>query len=192
MSQFEFVMTLVSVFISFGLVRLLDGLRYTFIPDRRYWVHCSWVVIRLASYVLLWWGSWSIRDLDLWNLARFTLWLLPFGLLYLQSTALVTTSPEEIRNWRDHFYEIRRWFFATNSIFIVILFLSTTGFGAFPLIHPLSISYLLILIVSIAGYLSDSHKVQALVVTIALFNLIFGWGVQVFNPTAIPLEAVSP
>jgi len=185
-------MTAVSVFMSFGVVRLLDGLRATLNSDRRYWVHSSWVVIRLASYVLLWWGSWSAREYESWNLFQFSLWLVPFGLLYLQSTALVTTHPGDIKDWRSHFYEIRTWFFATNIFFIVTLFLSTTGFGAIPILHPLSISYLLILLVSIAGYFSDSHKVQAVIVLIALLNLVLGWGVQVFDPTTIPLDVIDP
>jgi hypothetical protein len=192
MSQFEFVMTVVSVFMSFVVVRLLDGLRATFNADRRYWVHSSWVVIRLCSYVVLWWGSWSVREFENWNLLRFSLWLVPFGLLYLQSTALVTTRPNEIQDWRSHFYEIRTWFFATNIVFILTLFLSTSGFGALPVVHPLSISYLLMLMVSIAGYVSDSHKVQAAIVLIALLNLVLGWGFQLFDPATIPLDVLDP
>jgi hypothetical protein len=193
MSQFEFVMTVVSVFMSFGVVRLLDGLRSTLNADRRYWVHSLWVVIRLCSYVLLWWGSWSVREFENWNLLRFASWLVPFGLLYLQSTALVTTHPSDIQDWKSHFYEIRPWFFAINIVFILTLFLSTSGLGFLPVVHPLSISYLLILIVSIAGYFSDSHKVQAVIVLIALLNIILGWGVQIFDPaTLIPPEALNP
>jgi hypothetical protein len=142
---------------------------------------------------VLWWGSWSVRDFESWNLVRFTLWLVPFGLLYLQSTAWVTTRPGEIQDWRSHFYEIRTWFFATNIFFIVILFLSTTGFGVIPIMHPLSISYLLILIVSVAGYFSDSHTVQAAIVLIALLNVVLGWGAQLFDPaTLIPPDALNP
>ena len=193
MSQFEFVMTVVSVFMSFGVVRLLDGLRSTLNVDRRYWIHSSWVLIRLASYVLLWWGSWSIRDYESWNLLRFALWLVPFGLLYLQVTALVTTHPNNVQNWRNHFYEIRTWFFATNIFFILSLFLTTSVFGNLPILHPMSISFLVIFMVSVAGYFSDSHKVQAAIVLIAWFNLVLGWGVQIFDPgTLFPPEALNP
>lgn len=192
MSQFEFVMAVVSVVMSFGVVRLLDGLRSSFSADRRYWVHSLWVVVRLFSYVLLWWGSWSVREFESWNLFRFCLWLFPFGLLYLQSTALVTTSPSDIKDWKTHFYEIRSWFFATNIIFVVTLFVGTSALGAIPVVHPISISYLLILMFSIAGYCSDSHKVQAVVVIFALLNLILGFGVQLFDPTDIPLDTGYP
>jgi hypothetical protein len=193
MSQFEFVMTVVSVFMSFGVVRLLDGLRSTLNVDRRYWIHSSWVLIRLASYVLMWWGSWSIRDFESWNLLRFSLWLVPFGLVYLQVTALVTTRPNEIQDWRSHFYEIRAWFYATNVFYILSLFLTTTVFGNLPIAHPMNISYLLIIMVSIVGYFSDSHRVQATIVIIVWINLFLGWGVQLFDPsTLIPPDALNP
>jgi hypothetical protein len=192
MSQFEFVMTAVSVFMSFGVVRLLDGLRSTFNSNRRYWIHSSWVVIRIISYVMLWWGSWSVREYESWNLFQFCLWLVPFGLLYLQSTALVTTRPDEIQDWKSHFYEIRSWFFATNILFILTLFSSTSVFGSFSILHPVSIPYLVILIISIVGYYSDSHKVQATIALIALLNLVLGWGVQLFDPANIPFDVGNP
>jgi hypothetical protein len=192
MSQFEFVMTAVSVFMSFGVVRLLDGLRSTFNSNRSYWIHSSWVVIRLCSYVLLWWGSWSAREYESWNLFQFCLWLVPFGLLYLQSTALVTTRPDDIQDWRSHFYEIRSWFFATNILFILTLFSSTSVFGSISIFHPVSIPYLVILIISIVGYYSDSHKVQATIAIIALLNLVLGWGVELFDPTTIPIDVGNP
>lgn len=188
MSQFEFVMTVVSVFMSFGVVRLLDGLRSSLNASRRYCVHSLWVVIRLFSYVLLWWGSWSVREFESWNLFRFCLWLFPFGLLYLQSTALVTTHPGDIKDWKAHFYEIRSWFFATNIVFIVTLFLSTSFFGVLPVVHPLSISYIIVLTFSVAGYFSESHKVQVIVVIAALLNMILGFGVQLFDPANMPLD----
>jgi hypothetical protein len=139
------------------------------------------------------WGSWSIREIESWNLLRFSLWLVPFGLVYLQVTALVTTRPNEIQDWRSHFYEIRTWFYATNVFYILSMFLTTTVFGGLPIVHPMSIYYLIILIVSVAGYFSDSHKVQATIVIIVWLNLILGWGVQLFDPaTLIPPDALNP
>ena len=191
MSQFEFVMTVVSILMSFGVVRLLDGLRAALTPNRRYWVHSLWVINRLIAYVLLWWGSWSVKDED-WSLFLFSLWLVPFGLLYLQATALVTTHPGDIQDWRRHFYEIRPWLFATNIFFILTLYSSTTIFGALPFAHPVSIPAFVVLTVSIVGYFSASHKVHAAIALIMLLNIFLGWGVQLYDPSTIPLDSASP
>lgn len=192
MSQFEFVMAAVSILMSFGVVRLLDGLRAALIPDRRYWVHSLWVINRLTAYVILWWGSWSVKDLENWNLFLFSLWLVPFGLLYLQATALVTTHPGEIQDWRSHFYEIRPWFFATNFFFMLTLFSSTTIFGALPLVHPFSIPFLVMVMVSVVGYFSASHKVQVAILFIEFLNIFLGWGVLLYDPSTVPVETSNP
>ena len=78
-----------------------------------------------------------------------------------------------------------------NILFMLTLFSSTSVFGSIPILHPVSIPYLVILIISIVGFYSDSHKVQATIAFIALLNLILGWGVQLFDPASIPLD-VSP
>ncbi len=90
------------------------------------------------------------------------------------------------------FCEIRSWFFATNILFILTLFSSTSVFGSISILHPVSIPYLVILIISIVGYYSDSHKVQATIAIIALLNLVLGWGVQLFDPTTIPIDVGNP
>jgi hypothetical protein len=192
MSQFEFVMTVVSILMSFGVVRLLDGLRAALNPSRRYWVHSLWVVNRLLAYVMLWWGSWSVNDFEDWNLFLFSLWLVPFGLLYLQATALVTTHPGDIEDWRSHFYEIRPWFFAINFFFMLTLYSSTTIFGALPFAHPVGIPTAVILTVSIVGYFSASHKVQAAIAIIVFLNVFLGWGVLLFDPSTLSIDAASP
>ena len=191
MSQFEFVMTVVSVLMSFGVVRLLDGLRAALSPSRSYWVHSLWLINRLMAYVLLWWGSWSVKEYEDWNLFTFSLWLVPFGFLYLQATALVTTHPGDIKDWQSHFYEIRPWFFAMNFFYMLTLYSSTTIFGTFPFAHPVGIPTLLILTVSIVGYFSESHKVQAAIIIIVFLNTFLGWGVLLYNPSTLALGASS-
>lgn len=177
---------------SFGVVRLLDGLRAALNKNGRYWVHSLWVLNRLMAYVLLWWGSWSVHDFEEWNLFSFSLWLVPFALMYLQATALVTTHPGDIKDWKSHFYEIRPWFFTINFFFIMTLYASTTIFGALPFAHPVGIITLVIVVISIVGYFSASHKVHATLVIIVILNVFIGWGVLLFDPLTLPINTASP
>jgi hypothetical protein len=185
-------MTAVSVFMSFGVVRLLDGLRASLRSGSRYWVHSVWVLLRLFSYVLLWWGSWAVHDMEVWNLLRFSLYLIPLGLVYLQATALVTTHPAEVRDWKAHYYEIRLWFFAVNIAYIVTLYLSTIVFGAVAATLAFTIPFLITLVISIVGCISVSHKVHATIIVIQVANVILGFGVQLFDPTTIILDSSNP
>ena len=185
-------MTAVSVLMSFGVVRLLDGLRATLRSGSRYWVHSGWVLIRLSSYVLLWWGSWAVHDMEVWNLPRFALYLVPFGLVYLQATALVTTHPAQVRDWRSHYYEIRVWFFAVNIIYMVTLYLSTVAFGALAASLAITVPFLITVVISLVGCISASHKVHATIVVIQVVNVIMGFGVQLFDPTTLILDSTNP
>jgi hypothetical protein len=130
--------------------------------------------------------------MDVWNLPRFALYLVPFGLVYLQATALVTTHPAEVRNWRAHYYEIRVWFFAVNIAYMVTLYLSTVVIGALAVSVAITIPYLITLAISFVGCISASHKVHASIVVIQAVNLILGWGVLFFDPTTIILDSTNP
>lgn len=102
MTLFEYISVAVSIVLSFGVVRLLDGLRAAALPGRRYWPHFAWILTKLLNHALYWWGLWFAGDAASWNFAAF-LWVLLFpGMLYLQSTALVTTSPGDVPSWRAH------------------------------------------------------------------------------------------
>ena len=50
MNLFEHVAVAFSMVLSFGVVRLLDGLRPALVPGRRYWVHALWLVQKLLNH----------------------------------------------------------------------------------------------------------------------------------------------
>jgi hypothetical protein len=56
MTLFEYVTVAVSIVLSFGVVRLLDGLRAAALPECRYWVHLAWIPTKLLNHALYWWG----------------------------------------------------------------------------------------------------------------------------------------
>ena len=112
MNLFEHVAVAFSMVLSFGVVRLLDGLRPALVPGRRYWVHALWLVQKLLNHAFYWWGFLSFREGVAWTVASFLWLLLVPSLLFLQATALVTTNPSAVDSWRDHFFGIRSWFFS--------------------------------------------------------------------------------
>ena len=116
MNLFEHVAVAFSMVLSFGVVRLLDGLRPALVPGRRYWVHALWLVQKLLNHAFYWWGFLSFREGVAWTVASFLWILLVPSLLFLQATALVTTNPSAVDSWRDHFFGIRAWFFSVDAI----------------------------------------------------------------------------
>ena len=94
--------------------------------------------------------------------------------LYLQASALVTSSPNTIEDWRLHFYAIRRRFFGLNMVYgilILVVFVLPTGVDR-PPIAVLAVCTVVVGLSAIA-FRSDSHRVQsAVVLLLALLNVV--------------------
>ena len=183
MTLFEFVTVAVSIVLSFGIVRLLDGLRPTFDESRRYWVHAIWVVITLNAHVLTWWTQWSLaRDVE-WNYGRF-LWLLVGpGILYLMSTALVTDAPRAVPSWRDHYFEIRRWFFGAAALLNLNVHLTSYFLYGRPLLTTESLAGASILGITLLGFWSSNPRHHGMIAVVYLTLQLAGLGWLVFSPT---------
>jgi len=95
-------------------------------------------------------------------------------ILYLQASALVTSAPDSVEDWRVHFYAIRRRFFGLNIAFGSISPLALrlpTGLLAPPV--PILAVAVTIVALSAIALRSDSHRVQAtVVVLLALLDLV--------------------
>ncbi len=183
MTLFEYVTVAVSLVLSLAVVRLLDGLRFAASRERGYPIHLLWVLTKLINCALLWWGMWEARETLSWNFASF-MWALLFpAILYLQCTALVTTAPSDVTSWRDHFYSIRRWFFAINLVLIAHRFVSSLVLLEEPLLGPSRIPLLIVFSLSLLGVVSASARLHGAIVVIALLTNVLGFGAVYFEPS---------
>ena len=96
LTQFEFFAVAVSIILALGISRLLDGVLPSLHAARRYWVHFLWVLHKLINHIIWWWGTWSANTFEGWNLAWFVWTLAGPIVLYLQATALVSTTPQDV------------------------------------------------------------------------------------------------
>lgn len=182
MTLFEYISVAVSLVLSLCVVRLLDGLRFAATRKRRYWVHLLWVITKLLNCAIFWWLLWAARDSAPWNFATF-MWVLLFpGTLYLQCTALVTTTPGEILVWRDHFYSIRRWFFTMNLVIVGYALLSSEIFLSAPLLDPSRAPMAALLLLNVLGVFSASPRLHGLIAVIAFLTNVLGFGAAFFEP----------
>lgn len=185
MTLFEYVTVAVSIVLSLGLVRLLDGLRLAVARARRYWVHALWVIIKLLNHILFWWALWNYREGVDWDLLSFAWVLLPPALLYLQATALVTRAPQEVPDWRAHFYEIRRWFFTINALLLIVTAAGSWLIGEVPLLHPLRAVQGVLFVASVGGVVSSSPRAHVFIVLLSLVFVALGFGSVLFQADAL-------
>jgi len=105
MTLFEYMSVAVSLVLALTIAEGLRGLHSAFLPDRRYGVHVAWLLIKLSNPITFWWLLWGWRDFtEVWNFGTYLLAMLVPALIYLQISSLVGHAPNEVMDWRRHFY----------------------------------------------------------------------------------------
>ena len=164
----------------------LRGLRSSISPGKMYGTHCAWLFIKLANPVFYWWSMWGIRELPgFWNFWTYCLVLSAPAIMYLQVVSLVGDRPNEISNWREHFYSQRQWFFILNAILgPIAIFLSVTGYSDTTRVIFSASGYSLLFILSLMGIFSDNPRLHAFIASVvAVFTILF-YGIATFSPVS--------
>lgn len=187
MALFEYLSVAISIIIALSIAEGLRGLRSALDSTRRYGIHVTWVFIKLANPILYWWSIWGMRDFpEVWNMAIYTYALIIPSVMYLQIHSLVSDNPDQIDDWRKHFYDQRRWFFGLNTILSALAIFRFTNFFTPdpPGVLPIT-GYTLIGLLSIAGFTSDNARLHAVIaVTVAVFTFVYWW-VITFQPPSL-------
>lgn len=180
MTHFEFITVAVSMVLSLGVVRLLDALRHTFDPSRRYAVVLLWIIAKLMNHVLFWWALWSYRDFADWNILNFA-WILLFpGLLYIQVVSLVTTTPQDVADWRTHFYAVRRWFLSANILLLLHNAITISLVAAVAPLYPVLAVQAVLIVINIVGVLSANPRLHLAIALLVVTIQALGFGTMFF------------
>lgn len=180
MSQFEYFVVAVSIILALGISRLLDGVLPALQSPVRYWTHFLWIIQKLFNHILWWWGLWSISEFENWHLGWFFYTIAGPIVLYLQATALVTTSPKDIESWEDHFFKIRIWFFAGNVAICAILILGRI-LTPVPVLPSVTIGLIVLAAIGITGMAVESRRIHIGLVIAALAVQLLGLGSAMFG-----------
>ena len=174
MTLFEFLTVAISIVLALSAGQLLTNIREVFDPTRRYWVHALWVIHLLFVHVLIWWSFWAYRDVESWNLATFAVALLPPGLVFVCTSTLVPSYASTVASWEAHFFEVRRWFFAARSLFVIFAGFRTWLLLDKPILEsPTPVSGP-ILLLCIAGFLFPDRRFQGALAALLLVLLLGG------------------
>jgi hypothetical protein len=170
---FEYLSVAISIVLALSAAQLLTNFREVLEPPRRSWVHTIWVVHLLLMHVFVWWSMWAFRDIH-WNLATFAVVLLPPGILFVCSSTLVPSYSPTVSSWGEHFFKVRRWFFALR-----ILFLLTAGFRSWLLLDkpvlesPTAVSVPMLLLF-VSGFIIPDRRFQAGLAVVVFALLMLG------------------
>ena len=175
MSEFEVVLTSYSLVVALVIARLLEGLRDSFSRDRRYWIHCAWVINRLLLVVAGLLISFQARNRVDADAFLLLIIIASPSIVFLQANALVTSQPHQIEDWKKHYWSVKGWFFGANVLYVVTVFLqSTYGLAAeldgIRRYLPPAIG----LTLSIVGVRSSSERIHGALAVVGLLNALAG------------------
>jgi hypothetical protein len=115
MSQFEYIIVLISIVSGLGIVHLLRGIA-SFLTERDrlkpYWLHLLWTWNVFQFLVFFWWFVWRWSQVAEWQLLLFFFILVYATMLYLLCAVLYPpVSSSSKVDFRDVYYENRAVFF---------------------------------------------------------------------------------
>ena len=181
MTQFQFVMVLLSIIIGLGVTDLLSNISRQI--KLRSTITFSWLQSTLVLFVFVallqqWWETWGLQSIDHWNFGTMLLMLSgPVG-LYIASHMLF---PHEIEDTdlEDHYFENARafWLIAAAVVVASTLF-RPIGFGM-PLIDPDNAPSLFMFFACLGMAFIKNRLVHKLAVPVIFFAILLD--IFVFN-----------
>jgi hypothetical protein len=176
MGTFDYLSILTSIVLAIGITRLLSGVG-TLLQKRKqitiYWVHVLWTLNVFLFLVLNWWILFRWQSQQEWNFFLFSFLLLSPTIAFLLSVILYPDISNEKIDYKQHFYENHRWFFALAALLPPLDVVDTLlkGYSHFLAQGPLYIiTIILIFILNIVAALTKNEKYHKF---FAVFFLIY-------------------
>jgi hypothetical protein len=185
MTLFEYLSVLVSIVLSFGIVRLLDGVPFALARERRYMIHGAWVGLTLWLHVHVWWVLWSYSGSVAWNYPRFLIVLADPLLLYSLAITLVPRDPATVESWRDRFYELRVRFFLVLAAWMFVVALANWLVLEQPLLSRFRLGHVAFIGLCLVGALSRRPRVQGVLVFVTAAMVVLFVSSTFFEPAAL-------
>ncbi len=125
------------------------------------------------------WSVWAARGAGEWSFTDYLIVIASPGILYLQANALVTTKPDEVEDWREHYFSIHRYFFIANFLLAPLGLLTIHVVADQPFPIASTFGFGLVAILATVAAISSSSRVHAAVAVITAANIMFVFGSNV-------------
>lgn len=176
MDAFSYISIVPSIIIALGLTRLLTGIGK--IVERRdkvqnYWVHIVWSFNLFLFMVLNWWVLFRWAPQEAWNFPLFMFLLFTPTVCFLLSVVLFPDPFKEVMNFKEHYYDHRRWFFALAALLPPLDFIDTFFKGTSHLMAQGPIYFITIPLMTALSIVAVFTKNQTYHKFYAIFFLVY-------------------
>lgn len=118
MSQFEYVMVLLSIVLGLGITHLLIGIGSLLYrisgqgaPVRLYWGHLLWVAYLFVYLIGFWWWEFSWSGSGEWGILLYFFLVLYATSLFLLCEILFPRRADDVTDFAEYFMAVRKWFY---------------------------------------------------------------------------------
>lgn len=174
MSEFEYVVVMVSVVLGLGITQILAATTLVIQQPHRVradWVHGSWVAYMLVQHFQSWWVIWLFREqMPPLNLITYMVMMGNPVLLYLATSVLLPPRLTRRIDLREHYERVRGWFFflfGLSALWPLVTLIMLLG--RIPLIWPIVLVEFLI---PLTGYLFRQRRIHRLLAWIAWLTVL--------------------
>jgi len=159
-SQFEFVMAMMSLIMALALAQGLRGLSEVLVSPNRYTPHFLWIVAYILMILLGWWSLWDFNVVIQWRLTTYLATLTLPAILYTGIHLLVPAVRVSDVDWRSQFLRVRRIFFGLGiAMMFLAVWVNVKYFGT-PVLHPYRLSQAVYLAIFVIGFFTENEKVH--------------------------------
>lgn len=171
MDLFEYILILTSVIFALAVAEILDGVsRLAQLPHpvRTFLPHTIWVLNLFIFVFLIWWASWEFRYVD-WSFPFYAYMLIAPTLLFLACSLLI---PQQLReggvDLEDHFFRVRRLFFAAFFFGALAVMIDGNVLGNEGFWHTGRVGHGVILSAAATGYFSENRRLHLILAVATL------------------------
>ena len=185
MTLFEYLTAAVSIVLALAVVRLVEGLRPAFAPERRYWVHWGWVIGKIMSCLTFWWILWGVHGQVDWNFPYFAFVFIGPIIIYVQASILVPQN-SNVASWREYFLSVHRPFYVAQVLYLLhmVAIPRLTNEGSIAASTPMA--FIIVgfgMLASVVGAIFAGVRVQQGVALILFVFVALGGVILFFDPS---------
>ena len=185
MTLFEYLVVLLSIVLSLGVVRLLDALPAALLPGRRDWLHLVWLAFVFLTHVQYWWVFWSYHDVTTWTYPGFVLALASPVLLYSLAITVAPRRAHQVESWRAYFWARRVRFFSLFAAWMILVSVANVLVLGQSFAHPVRAGQGTAVAFFVAGAASEKMWVHKLIAFVAILAYVALLTTMFFRPAPL-------
>jgi hypothetical protein len=176
MDAFSYISIVPSIIIALGITRLLTGIGK--ILEKRsqvktYWVHLLWALNIFLFMSLNWWILFRWQAQQEWNFFLFSFLVLTPTVSFLMTVILFPEPFKHQMDFKESFYENRRWLFALAALLPPLDLLDTTLKGLPHLIAQGPFYFVTISLMTVLSLIAVNTEKESYHKFLAVFFLIY-------------------